>query len=359
MMRTSPLTLLALTPCLAISLSACSSSDATGDSPSPGVDAGIDASPEAAPDVSSDVTSDVTSDVAPDVAPDVSPDVQLDAAPDAAEEAAVEAGPDAPADGPGPDQDAGSPWPTCDAQPTGVPDMTLPQIWASNPTDPTEVWITGLYVTAISRGGCVGGNACQVFLQDAETFASFDAGAKHAMKLFVSSATAQHFNTLKIGDRVNVLAHAWRYNLNPSQNELLLQVNNALRGCAKTVGTGTPTPIADVELTDLTLDAYENTHGPLLVKVDGVSGKPGAAMETFALWKTGGPFVEAGIESVVSASPYFLSSGAFSGLPTNGTTTVDFESITGVFGLFVPTADGGGSKYLMLYPRNMGEMPTL
>jgi hypothetical protein len=356
MMRISPFALLSLAPCLALSFGACSSSDTTGDSPSPGIDAGTDTSSEAAADVAPDVTTD--GDVAPDVSPDVEPDVAPDVV-EAAVEAGPEAGPDAPTDGPGPDQDAGNPWPTCDAQPTGVPDMTLPQIWASNPTDPTEVWITGLYVTAISRGGCSGGNPCQVFLQDAETYTSFDAGAKHAMKLFVSSATAQHFNTLKIGDRVNVLAHAWRYNLNPSQNELLLQVNNALRGCAKTVGTGTPTPIAGVELADLTQDAYENTHGPLLVKVDGVSGKPGAAIETFALWKTGGPFVEAGLELVVSASPYFLSSGAFSGLPTNGTTTVNFASITGVFGLFVPTTDAGGSKYLMLYPRNMGEMPTL
>lgn len=298
----------------------------------------------------------MTADVVPEATPDATPDAPEEAAPDAP----VEAAPDAPVDAP--DPDAGDPWPTCDAQPAGVPDMTLPEIWTANPSTPTEVWVTGLYVTAISWGGCSSGNACQVFLQDAETYASFAAGAQHGMKLFVSGATAEHFESLQVGDRVNVYAHAWRYNLNPAQNELLLQVNGTLRGCAKAVGSGTPAPIEGVELTDLTVDAYENTHGPLLVRVDEVSGKPGAATETFALWKTGGPFVEAGVESVVSASPYFLDGGSFSGLPTDGTTTVDFASITGVFGLFVPAppADGGtGPKYLMIYPRTMAGMPTL
>ena len=61
----------------------------------------------------------------------------------------------------------------------------------------------------------------------------------------------------------------------------------------------------------------------------------------------------------MSASPYFLSGGSFSGLPSGGA-TVDFASITGVFGLFVPASDAGsGPKYLMLYPRTMTEMVTL
>ena len=338
---------------------ACGSSDSSSNgSVNPGTDAGSDAQLEAAPDVandsaleaSPDVTADAIEDVAPDAGQDATPDAPVEAAPDAP----VEASPDA-------QTDAGDPWPTCDAQPAGVPDMTLPEIWTADPSTPTEVWITGLYVTAISWGGCSSGNACQIFLQDAETYGSFAAGAHHGMKLFVSGATSEHFETLQVGDRVNVYAHAWRYNVNPAQNELLLQVNGTLRGCAKTVGSGTPSPIEGVELTDLTVDAYENTHGPLLVKIDGVSGKPGPTSETFALWKTGGPYTEAGVETVVSASPYFLSGGNFSGLPIDGTTTVDFASITGVSGLFVPsTADGGTAlKYLMLYPRTMGELPTL
>jgi hypothetical protein len=356
MMRNRIHLLSPLASCLAIALTACGSSDTSTDGPGkPVSDAGVDteASVDAQPDVAPDV-------IGEDAPPDAAPDAPAEVGPDAPAEVGPDAPLDALGDGPGPDQDSGNPWPTCDTQPSGVPDMTLPQIWTSNPTAPTEVWITGLFVTAISWGGCSSGNACQVFLQDAETFATFTAGAHHGMKLFISGPAAGHFATLQVGDRVNVYAHAWRYDLNPAQNELLLQVNNALRGCAKTVGTGAPTPIEGVELTDLTVDAYENTHGPLLVKVDGVSGKPAAANETFALWKTGGPFVEAGIETVVNASPYFLSGGSFTTLPTDGNTIVDFSSITGVFGLFVPSADGGaGAKYLMLYPRTMTDMPTL
>ena len=325
---------------------ACGSDESSADglSPNPGSDASTQQ--DAAPDATSDAPTEAALEAAPEAAPDVVP---AEAAPDAV--------PDVVHDGPGPD--TGDPWPTCDTQPAGVPDKTISSIWQDNPVAPTAAWVTGLYVTAISKGACTAGSACQVFLQDAETFASLAAGAHHAIKLFISGPTAEHFTTLQVGDRVNVYAHAWRYNLNPSQNELLLQVNGTLRGCAKTVGSGAPVPVS-AELTDLTVDAYENTIGPVLVNVATVTGKPGAPAETFALWKTGGPFEEAGVEGVVSASPYFLSGGAFAGLPTGGTMNIDFESITGVFGMFVPPADGGTSaKYLMLYPRSMVDMPVL
>jgi len=341
---------------LGSALAACGSNDTSNDVPfPPGGDAGTDSTVDAPPDVADDRI--IGPDAGPDATPEAAPDVVVDTGPDVQLDVATDVQADVQVDGPGPD--TGNPWPTCDAQPSGVPALTLSEIWSTNPTDPTEVWVSGLYVTAISYGKCSAGSACQVFLQDALTYPSFAAGAHHGMKLFVSSNTAQHFETLAVGDRVDVLAHAWRYDVNPSQNELLLQVNNSLRGCAKKIGEGTPAPIEGVQLTDLTVDAYENTHGPVLVKVDGVSGKPGVPSETFALWKTGGPFVEAGIDSVVSASPYFLTGGSFSGLPTNATTTVSFSSITGVFGLFVPSGDGGGAKYLMLYPRTMADMPKL
>ena len=67
---------------------------------------------------------------------------------------------------------------------------------------------------------------------------------------------------------------------------------------------------------DLTLDAYENTLGPLLVKVDGVSGKPQLPAETFGLWKTG-VFVDAGPDTIVSLSPYF--GPAFNANPSSPT----------------------------------------
>ncbi len=327
-------------PCM-LSLPACGSeSNTTQTSAPPTADAGGDTTgQDASPDVANDAPQQ-------DALEETVSDATVDAAQDAPEDAA--------ADQTG---DVEEPWPTCDAQPNGVPAKSIPDIWQENPSTPTAVWVPGAIITAISKGGCAAGSACQIFLQTDETYATLADGAHHAIKLFVSGNTSGHFTSLHTGDRVDVYAHAWRYNVNPPQNELLLQVNLQLRGCAKAVGTATPTPVAGVELTDLTVDAYENTVGPLLVQVQGVSGKPGSPTETFGLWKTGGPFVDAGPEGIVSASPYFLPAGWFTGLPTDGQTVVQFDSITGVFGLFIPGADGGGSKYLELYPRQMTDMP--
>lgn len=209
----------------------------------------------------------------------------------------------------------------------------------------------GVFVTGVTKGGCVAGSACQIFVQQSESFADLAAGSQQAIKMFISGNTATHFVGVKVGDKVDVDAWAWRYNLN-GQNELLLQVNLNLEGCAKPVGTGNPQPVT-AELTQLTLTAYEETVGPLLVKVNGVSGKPQLPNETFGLWKTG-VFVEAGPETIVSLSPYLLSGGAFTGLP-QGTTT-KFSSVTGVFGLFSPTADPS-AKYKEIYPRTDAEYP--
>lgn len=217
---------------------------------------------------------------------------------------------------------------------------------------PTEVWVPGAYVTAVSKGGCQQGVACQIFVQSAETFANLGAGSQQAIKLFVSANTAVHFLGIKPGDRVDIDAFAWRYNVN-MQHELLLQVALTLKGCAKVVGTGNPTPVA-VQLTDLTLSAYEDTVGPLLVTVSGVSGKPQMPTETFGLWKTG-TFSDAGPDSIVSLSPYILATGAFTGLQTGK--VHDFTSVTGVFGLFAPTADPT-AKYKELYPRTDAEYPV-
>ncbi len=243
----------------------------------------------------------------------------------------------------------GGGWPTCDSQPSGVDARTIHQVWQADPTQPTELWVSGVVVTAVSRGGCQAGQACQIFLQQNPTYGSFAAGAHHAIKLFASAATALHFDTIAVGDVVDVLAHAWRYNID-GQNELLLQVNAQLPGCAKAVGTASPSPITGVTLPDLTVQSYEQTHGPLLIRVANVSGTPGQPQETFALWETG-VFSDAGIESVTSLSPYFLSGVVFSGL-TQGLTT-DFDSVTGVFGLFVPP---NGPKYEMIYPRTLSEI---
>lgn len=247
----------------------------------------------------------------------------------------------------------GGGWPTCDSPPVGVPQKTLHEIWQDNPAAPTPVWVPGVYVTGVSQGGCVAGSACQMFVQQGEQYADLAAGSQQALKLFVSGNTAEHFTSIAVGDQVDVYANAWRYDVN-GQNELLLQVNLQLTGCAKKIGAGNPQPVT-VLLSDLTLTAYEDTVGPLLVKVNGVSGKPGLPDETFGLWTTG-TFSDAGVESIVSLSPYFLGGGAFSGLVQSQTT--NFTSVTGVFGLFFPADPDAGPaiKYKEIYPRAMSEV---
>lgn len=252
--------------------------------------------------------------------------------------------------------DAGPSWPTCDTQPSGVPAKTVPQLWADDPATETQVWVPGVYVTAISGSGCANNTTCQIFVQQDESYASLAAGAKHAIKLRIAASVAQHFTGLQVGDKVDVLGYAWRYNLGGA-NELVIQVNSQLIGCAKKIGTGTPVPITGVQLTDLSVSFYEQTHGPLLVQLSTVTGKPAGVSEIFGLWKTGVGIGDAGPESLVNASPFFLPNGAFTGLPTSGTTAVDFTTLTGVFSVFIPTTEAGSPpKYMVVYPRAMSEM---
>jgi hypothetical protein len=207
-----------------------------------------------------------------------------------------------------------------------------------------------VYVTAVSNGGCVAGTACQIFVQQQLSYANLNQGSQEALKIFVSAATAEYFTTIAVGDQVDVYAHAWRYNVD-GQNELLLQVNLSLQGCAKKIGAGDASPVT-VTLADLTVPAYEDTVGPLLVKVNLVSGKPQLPAETFGLWNTG-VFMEGGVEDIVSLSPYFLPNSVFVGLTQDK--KHDFISVTGVFGLFVPVADPL-IKYKEIYPRTMADV---
>jgi hypothetical protein len=252
--------------------------------------------------------------------------------------------------------DAGPSWPTCDTQPSGVPTKTIAGVWADNASKETQVWLPGVFVTAISGSACVANVSCQIFVQQAESYATLAAGAKHALKLRVAGSVAQHFTSLKVGDKVDVMGYAWRYSLGGA-NEIAVQVNSQLPGCAKKIGSGTPLPITGVLLTDLSVSFYEQTHGPLLVQLATVTGKPAGATEIFGLWKTGVGIGDAGPEGLVNASPYFLPNGSFSNLPTNGTTPVDFKTISGVFSVFSPFVDGGTPpKYMVLYPRAMSEL---
>jgi hypothetical protein len=108
-----------------------------------------------------------------------------------------------------------------------------------------------------------------------------------------------------------------------------------------------------VTLADLTLDAYENTHGPMLVRVATVLGKPDASpTTTFGLFHpSDAGLPDAGVD-IVSLSPFFLPSSTFTGAGLTPVLTA-FASITGVFGTFVPAT---GPKYLELYPRTAADI---
>jgi hypothetical protein len=234
-----------------------------------------------------------------------------------------------------------------------VPEKTILQIWADNYSVETQVWVPGVYVTAVSGGACVAGQSCQIFVQQAESYPNLVSGAKNGIKLRISGPTAQYFTGIAVGDRIDVLGWAWRYDLGGS-NEMVVQVNSVLPGCAFEVGTGAPVPI-NVQLADLTVTAYEQTVGPLLVRLSTVTGKPALPTEIFGLWATGVGIGDGGPESLVNASPFFLSGGAFSGL-TSGQ-NVNFNSVSGVFAVFVPAVDGGTApKYKVIYPRTMADM---
>jgi hypothetical protein len=243
-------------------------------------------------------------------------------------------------------------WPTCDEMPADADPTTIHELWVAPPQAETKVWLDGVYITAISKNGCVDAmptETCQIFLQEAETYPDLASGSQRAIRMFISGNSAKHFTSLAVGDQVDVLAHAKRDTQN-GHDELMLSVVTALPGCAKKVGQGAPAPVV-VQYEDLTLSAYEQTVGPLFVRLEGVSGKPQLTDEIFGLWETG-VFNEAGIENVVSLSPFFLPGGTFTGLEAGKTHA--FGSVTGVFGLFV--IDSPLTKYKVIYPRSMGEV---
>jgi hypothetical protein len=246
------------------------------------------------------------------------------------------------------DVDAAPSWPTCDAAQQGAVQKTIHQIWQDDPSLPTHVWVPGVYVTGVSPSGCVANVACEIFVQQDLSYANLAAGAQQAIKLFVSSTAATHFVGMGPGSRVDIDAHASRYTL-AGQNELWLQVTSQLEGCAKVVGSGNPQPVS-VQLSDLTLSAYESTVGPLLVTVANISGKPAAPTESFGLWPTG---TIASGDATVSLSPASLPNALFLDLTTGALT--DFASVTGVFSLLVASPTG---KYLQIRPRTTLEYPN-
>ncbi len=242
-------------------------------------------------------------------------------------------------------------WPDCATQPAGSTAKLITDVWAANPATATGVWLPGVYVTAISKGGCVAGSSCQIFVQQDQTYDSLAAGAKHAIRLFVSAAGSTFFSSIKPGDQVNVYAYAARASTN-GQNELALGATSNYPGCATKIGSGSPTPITGVKLSDLSVSSYEDTVGPLLVKISNVIGTPQGATEIFGL---GDAIYDGGAGgAIVSLSPYCEAGGSFTGL-TSGTKT-KFTSVSGVFGMFVPPTDASVSKYLVVYPRSAADI---
>jgi hypothetical protein len=326
-----------LVPCISLSLAA-GCSGATGDADEPGgpTDSGarVDTGTDSGPDTS-----------LPDEGTDTSP----------ADTGTKDTGSADTGGGDSGDADGGPGWPSCDSMPTGATATTIDAIWTASATKPAFDWVSGAIVTGVSQGGCVDGKACQIFIEEGGPYASLSAVAHHAIKIFISGTGATHFTGIAVGDKVDTAGYGWRYDVG-GQNEILLEVNDALRGCIKKTGTGTVDPVT-ATLIDLgSIAAYETTYGPVLVKVVDVSGKPATATETFGLYTTG--TFDAGGAAIVSLSPYFLSGGAFTGF-TSGTTT-NFASIVGVFGLFMPSAGDAGpsTKYLEIYPRTMSEVVT-
>jgi len=264
-----------------------------------------------------------------------------------------DATPDAPFDAAKTDA-PGFDWPDCTSQPQNVPSKTIPELWTDDPTTPTQVWLAGVYVTAVSKGACEAGVACEFILQQDLTYGSLEAGAQHAIRAWITSTTSTHFTSLAVGQQVNAMAWAFRES-EGGQNELILHVDDVEPGCALAVGSGTPTPIQGVALSDIgSLAAYEQIYGPLLLEVANVTGTPKQPDQTFGLGDT---FYDGGASDaqIISLSPYYMDGGVFVGLDAGVKTK--FSSVSGVFNEYF-NPDASAVKYLEIGARGAGDYPN-
>jgi len=243
---------------------------------------------------------------------------------------------------------AGPGWPSCAARPAGAVATTVPQIWYDDPVEPTAVWLEGVYVSAISGGRCQLNSRCHVFVQQHPSYDALHDAAWQSLRLEVSDSIAHYFEGIAVGDQLNLAAHGGR-RTDGGRNELQLQVSTELPGCAAVVGRAELLPV-EASLDQLTIEAYEESLGPVLIRVATVAGKPDALDETFALWSQGG-FDDEGAD-VTSLSPYFLPNHEFVGLAPGK--AFSFWSITGVFAVYSPDA-AAGVKYEEIYLRTMGD----
>lgn len=240
----------------------------------------------------------------------------------------------------------------CEAEAFGGADSTILDVWDADPAELTPFFLPDVVVTAISLGGCLPDAFCQLFVQQEESFASWDDGAQQAIHVVIAPEVAADFASLTVGDRIDLGGSASR-DTSGQRDELRFLIRESDPGCASVVGSADPAPVA-VTLDDLTQNAWETTHGPLLVQLEGVSGRPHQPDELFALWETGGP-QGGGLEQVTNASPFFLPGGEFTGFTPEE--IVDFATVTGVFGQFTPT--GSNTKYETIYVRTIDELVPL
>ena len=301
------------------------------------------------PDVT---TPDVTT---PDAsAPDATaPDVAVDTP--VARDVATDLGPD--------DAGCGSAWPTCDARPAAAAATSISALWMADPMRPTFSWVSGVVVTAISRGACSAGTACQIYVQEPTGATTLADATHHAIKVFISAASSSRFTTIHVGDRVDIAAWAWRYNIS-GQNELLLQVADScsLRGCMTRTGDGVIAPVPATLSALGSVAAYESTVGPVLVRFTDVAATTDATTPLQST--TGGLFVpgmtlDGGRTEAISVSPFFMPGSRFVGYTASQ--RLRFTSLTGVFGMFIPTStsDAGVAKYLQVYPRTVDDLVVM
>ena len=252
-----------------------------------------------------------------------------------------------------------SAWPDCTTQPGGSLTKTIPNVWADNMSTgmPENVWVPGVYVTGVSGGACVDGTACQIFLQQDPGYGSVEEARQHGIKLFASKKTAMHFTGVAVGDKLNVYGTAERDTMG-GQNELLILVTLATPGCFANVSSNNAlTPVPLTQLEDVVSEDYE-VAGPLFVSVTSnpkSHGKPKMPTETFGIIDNSLD-LEAGTDQLISLSPTFLTGSAFTGLTMD--TTTHFDSVTGVYGLFVPPMQmPPAAKYKEIYVRTDADYP--
>lgn len=244
---------------------------------------------------------------------------------------------------------AGPGWPSCLTQPAGSIERTIPDVWSLNPSMALESWVPGVYVSAISGGGCTAGQSCAIFVQTAESYIDLADATHQSLRIGVAPAAASYFEGIAVGDQIDLFASAFR---DPGTNELYFLVSPSLPGCANVIGQGNLQPV-DAVLDDFTVATYETDIGPVLVRIDTVTGNPNTPPETFALWDTG-TMPNGDITQVTSLSPFCLPGEVFTGL-TDGMNT-DFAEVVGVFSIFSPPADPP-VKYEEICVRSSADYP--